>query len=266
MIGIVIADVLRRLDRERRASGEPSPRGAVVREHSPDGSECRIVYSHCTADESEDVIRDEISRAESGDYNLEWKVYGHDAPPNLGDRLLAAGFEPDALESLLVLPVNEEALAVFDAPMCEIKRVHDAQGLNDVADIARETGRTNVEEEKHRLALVLRDTPDELSVHVAYIDGEPVACGRMHLKENSGFAELAGGRTKTTHRNRGLFTALVAARLREALARNRTHVFVDALPTSEPILRKKGFQFVTHTQPFFYDRRPELGAAAGHND
>lgn len=255
MRGIVTADVLMSLDRERRATGEPSPGGGVVREQSPDGSECRIVYSHCAAEEIEDVIRDEISRAESGDYTLEWKVYGHDAPPNLGDCLLAAGFEPDALESLLVLPVNEEALAVFDVPAYEIKRVHDAEGLNDIADIAREIGRTNVEEEKHRLALVLRDTPDELTVHVAYVDGEPVACGRTYFKENSDFAELAGGRTKTTHRNRGLFTALVAARLREALARNCTYVFIDALPTSEPILRKRGFQFVTHTQPFVYEHR-----------
>lgn len=247
------AHILRSLDRERRSAGEPSLCGGIVREHSPDGSECRIVYSHCTAEEIEDVIRDEILRAESGDYTLEWKVYGHDAPHNLGDCLLAAGFEPDALESLLVLPVNEEALAAFDAPAYEIKRIHDAEGLNDVADIAREIGRTNVEEEKHRLASVLGDTPDELSVHVAYVDGEPVACGRIHFKETSGFAELAGGRTKTTHRNRGLFIALVAARLREALVRNRTPVFVDALPTSEPILRKRGFQFVTHTQPFVYE-------------
>ncbi len=40
------------------------------------------------------------------------------------------------------------------------------------------------------------------------------------------------------------------------MARNRTHAFVDALPTSEPILLKRGFQFVTHTQPFMYEPVP----------
>ncbi len=245
-------DILMRLDRERRAAGEPSPRGGVVREPSPDGAECRIVYSSCTAEEIQGVIRDEIARAESGDYTLEWKVYGHDGPRNLGACLLAAGFEAEPLESVLVSPANAGALAAFDAPAYEIKRIHDCEGLDDVADISRQIGRTNVEEEKHRLALALRDTPNELSVHVAYVDGEPVACGRIYFREGSEFAELAGGRTKTTHRNRGLFTALVAARLREALARNRTHVLVDALPTSEPLLQKRGFQLVTHTQPFVY--------------
>jgi hypothetical protein len=252
---IVTADILSRLDRDRRASGELSARRNVVREFSPAGSACRIVHSNCTADEIEIVIRDEISRADARNYTLEWKVYGHDGPPNLRDSLLAAGFEPGDLESLLVLPVNETTVAAFDAPAYEIKRVREAEGLNHVADISREIGRTNVEEEKHRLATILRDGPDGMSVHVAYVDGEPAACGRINFGENSDFAELAGGRTKTIHRNRGLFTALVASRLREALERGRTHVFVDALPTSEPILTKRGFEFLTHTQPFVYEPR-----------
>lgn len=248
-----MANILAMLDRERRCSGEPSACGRIVREHSPHGAECRIIHSHCTVEEIDDDIRGEIARAALGGYTLEWKVYGHDVPSDLGERLLAAGFAADPPERVLVLPVTEEALVSFDTDAYEIRRLHDAAGLDDVAEIAREIGRTNVEEEKRRLASALRETPNELSIYVAYVDGEPVSSGRINLKQGSAVAELAGGRTKTTHRNRGLFTALVAARLREALARKRTHVFVDALPTSEPILRKKGFQFVTHTQPFIYD-------------
>lgn len=255
MDAIMTADLLSRFDRDRRASGKLSARGNVVREFSPAESMCRIVHSNCTADEIANIIRDEISRAVAHNYALEWKVYGHDGPPNLRDSLLAAGLEPGDLESLLVLPVNRTTVAAFDAPAYEIKRVRDAEGLNDVADISREIGRRNVDEEKRQLAAILRDDIDKMSVHVAYVDGEPAACGRINFGENSDFAELAGGRTKTVHRNRGLFTALVASRLREALERSRTHVFVDALPTSEPILTKRGFEFLTHTQPFVYEPR-----------
>lgn len=246
-------EILTLLDHDRQSAGQWSARGRIVREHSADGAECRIIYARCTAEELDDVIRGEIAACRIGRYSLEWKVYGHDRPSDLGDRLLTAGFRADPVESVMVLPLNEEALAAFAAPVYEIRRIHEPEGLDDVAEIAREIGRTNVEEEKRRLASVLRQTPDELSVHVAYIGGAPVASGRIHFKEGSNVAELAGGRTRTTHRNQGLFTALVAARLREALARQRTHVFVDALPTSEPILRKKGFQLVTHTRPFIYD-------------
>ncbi len=35
-------------------------------------------------------------------YTLEWKVYGHDGPANLVESLLAAGFEPDDEEQVLV--------------------------------------------------------------------------------------------------------------------------------------------------------------------
>ena len=227
-------------------------RGKVGREYSPDRSECIIVYSNSTAEELDEVIRDEISLVVAQKYALEWKVYGHDTPPNVKERLLAAGFEPRPEESLLFLRVNEEVLAAFCAPTYDIRRIHDVEGLDDVATISREIGHTNVAEEKSRLALILDDTPDRMSVYVAYVDGEAVSCGRVHFKDSSEFAELAGGRTKTTHRNRGIYTALVAARLREALERDCKYILVDTLPTSEPILRKKGFQFLTRTQPFVY--------------
>ena len=155
----------------------------------------------------------------------------------------------------MVLLAKEEALAAFQAPAYDLKHIDDLAGLDDVAAISREIGRANVDDEKRRLALTLREAPDRMSVYVAYIDGEAVACGRIHFKENSEFAELCGGRTKTTHRNQGLYTALIATRLKEALERNRKYIVVDALPTSETLLRRRGFQFVTHTQPFVYRTR-----------
>ena len=247
------ADLLDLLDRARRASGHAATSGGVVRETSPDGRACRIVYAHCAADEVAGVVRDEVARAEANGYVLEWKLYGHDGPPGLADSLLAAGFRPDDPESVLVLPLTAATLAAFDAPAYERRRVDDAA---DVAEISREIGRGDVEEERRRLTAALRAAPDELSIHVAYVDGEPVACGRIHFPRDSDLAELAGGRTKTTHRRQGFFTALVAARLREAAARNRTHVSVDALPTSEPLLRRRGFRLVTGTRPYVYTPTP----------
>lgn len=255
--------ILKRLDFERHVAGEKSTQGDVVRELLPDGSGCVIVYSRCAPEEIEEAIRNEIALAEARRYTLEWKFYGHDTPLDLKDRLLAADFVPEPVESLMALPVNEQTLAAFDAPVYDIKRIHDPKGLEDVAAISREVGRTNVEVEINRLALTLQSTPDQMSVYVAYIDGEPAACGRIEFKESSEFAYLFGGQTRTTHRNRGLYTALVAARLREAIERNRKYLLVDALPTSEPILGKRSFQFVTYTQPFVYRPRSMVILACG---
>ncbi len=131
----------------------------------------------------------------------------------------------------------------------EIQRVDDERGLGDVAEISRDIGRQNVEAETRRLAGILRNTPDQMTIHLLRFHGEPVSCGRTHYAEGSEFAELAGGRTKSAYRRRGFFSALVRQRLAEASARGRTHALVDALPTSEPILRRLGFTFLTSTRP-----------------
>nr|WP_272919157.1 GNAT family N-acetyltransferase [Streptomyces sp. SID8352] len=99
----------------------------------------------------------------------------------------------------------------------------------------------------------MRHAPETLSIHIAYIDGEPASCGRAYFRRGGSYAELAGGRTVPEHRRQGLFTALVGSRLRQARERGRTHVFVDALPTSEPTLRKLSFEVVTWTRPFVYE-------------
>ncbi len=248
-----MSDALHILDRERRAAGPASDPGGVVREWSPDGLECRIVFSQCPAAQLADVLREERNRADAGGYGLEWKVYGHDGPPGLIQGLRDAGFEAGAEERVLVLELDDTALRAFGPPAGEIRIVHDAAGLADVAAISRQIGRRNVEAETQRLAGMLADNAGAVSIHVAYVDGEPASCGRIHYGKTPGVAELTGGRTVTTQRRRGLFTALVGSRLREAASRGCTHVFVDALPTSEPILTKLGFRSVTSTQPYTYE-------------
>src|SRR3954454_5836490 len=112
-----------------------------------------------------------MARARTGKYRLELKGYGHDQPPDLKERLVAAGFVPELVEAMMILPLTDEALRAFAAPAYDIRRVHDAQGLDHVAQIAREIGRTNVEWETRRLAHTLARTPSLMSVHVAYLDG-----------------------------------------------------------------------------------------------
>jgi hypothetical protein len=256
--------LLERLDYDRWALAE---HGNVAREYSPDRSECRIIQAKATSAEIAAVIAAEKALADQHRYKLEWKVYGHDGPANLVESLLAAGFEPEEEESLLVLPLATLSCSAKDAsdlpPGTEIVRVQDELGLEGVAEISREIGRREVEAEIHRLAAILRDTPSAMSVHILRLAGEPVSCGRVHYPPNSEFAELAGGRTKTMHRRKGFFSALVWHRLIEAAACGRTDVLVDALPTSEPLLRRFGFMFLTHTRPFIYEPSPSRSIALG---
>jgi hypothetical protein len=247
------SDLLEILDGERRLSGRSSDRSGVVREWSPDNSECRIVFSDLSPSRLTDVVRDEQTRARADGYALEWKVYGHDPSLGLAETLTAAGFEPGETETVLALRLDDTAQFRFERSPYETRIVHDEAGLADVAAISLQVGRSQTEAEKRRLRAILHDRPDSLSIHIAYIDNKPVSCGRIHYGHTPGVAELAGGRTVTTHRRQGLFTAIVAARLREGAARGCRYVFVDALPTSEPILTRLGFAALTTTQPFHLD-------------
>ena len=111
-----IAEIQSGLDADRQFMGEPSTQSRVVREYSPDGLECTIIYSNCPENEIGAAIQNEVSLAESHRYTLEWKVYGHDHPESLTEHLLAAGFEPEPRESVLVLPVTEASFSRFCCP------------------------------------------------------------------------------------------------------------------------------------------------------
>jgi hypothetical protein len=177
-------------------------------------------------------------------------LYGHDRPPSLGECLLAAGFEADEREAFLVFSASEESLKRFGDAHHDIRPVTNEEGLRDYQTITEEVRGQSSAKEIEYYRFLLENHPDNMSVYVAYVDGEPAACGRTYFHPDSKFAGLYGGQTRERFRKRGLFTEVVAVRLREAFRRGIVYVSVDALPTSEPILRKRGFEFVTYTQPF----------------
>jgi N-acetylglutamate synthase-like GNAT family acetyltransferase len=240
--------LLRVLDASRRACAPLSE--PIVREWSHDRASCRILLAELTPPRVADAVAEERAMALAGGYASEWKVYSHDQVPGLADALLAAGYTAGDPETVLGMELENIAWRPFTRSSVDVRAVRDEAGLADVATISRAIGRRRVDEEMRELGSVLRERPDALSIYMAYAGGEPVSCGRLHYGQAPAVAELAGGRTIATHRNKGYFTAVVAARLREAAERGCRYVFVDALPTSVAILRKLGFTAVTTTQPF----------------
>jgi hypothetical protein len=260
-------ELLRLLDHERMTDNPGAHRIAemgVVREVSEGGKSCEIVYSSCTETEVDAVIQHQIQSARSAGYELEWKVYGHDQPHCLGERLTAAGFEAGDTEAFMAFRADDESMERFagsgaaaspPSPTsggADIKQLRTRQDLEDYRKIREEGAGSSCADEVERYASILENDPKSMSLYAAYVDGEPAACGRIYFVERSGFAYLYGGNTRERFRRRGLFTQVVAARIHEAQSRGIANIFVDALPTSEPILSKRGFEILTHTQPFFF--------------
>lgn len=207
--------------------------------------------------EVDGAIRSLVERARRDAEPVVWCMYGHHRPSDLPDRLEAAGFVPEPREQFMVLDVDEAAIDRFAECKAQVVRITGDPGLRAVARVLEDTGRPQVDRDIQRLAEVLARAPAQMSVYVAFVDGVPAACGRIHYDElMPGMADLSGGRTRPAFRNRGLYLGLVRARLREALGRGYSQVAVDVLPTSAPHLRRRGFEPVTWKQEFVYAPSP----------
>jgi GNAT superfamily N-acetyltransferase len=170
--------------------------------------------------------------------HVEWKYYSHDGP-ELRERLLAAGLEPEDEETVVVA----EAASIAPPPAdIELRLATD-----EFVELAeRVFGRS------HGSGL-----PERTVAVVAIVDGEPVSGGRVDFEEGVEFAGLFGGITLPEYRRRGLYRATVAKRAELAREGGYRWLYSDALPTSRPILERLGFAPLTTTTPFV------IPAAAG---
>lgn len=228
-----------------------------------------LLYTHLDAAKVEQVITAEIAYFESIGHNFEWKAYSHDSPPDLVERLRARGFEIEDEETILVLDMNDikpdqkvsESLLPplpvqregegLKAPLThDIRRIHDPAEVDAlVAMEAVVFGDDDFQPMAQRLKWELRQYPDYISLYAAYVDNVLVASARIYFPAGSRFASLWGGGTLPAYRGRGVYTALVAARAQEALARGRRFLTIDASPMSRPIVEKLGFVAISTSTP-----------------
>jgi hypothetical protein len=189
---------------------------------------------------------------------FEWKVYSHDGPGDLRDRLARHGFAVGPCEAVLAFDLADRApwLGVGDdddddegAGRDSVSRV-DRPELVDVFRRTAESAFGTDHGTAGQLAAALAAGSDQHRGYVAYAqDGTPAAVGRLYTHPRSAFAGLYGGGTVPAHRGQGLYRAVVAARARDAVAAGARYLIVDALPTSRPILERLGFRRVADTWP-----------------
>ena len=174
-----------------------------------------------------------IARLRAHEGYREWKYYEHDGP-ELAAQLRAAGLVPDEEETVVVAAASSLA-----PPPPELDLRIDADAFVDLH--RRVFGRGHDVE------------PESVPV-VAFVDGQPVSAGRIDFEGTGVFAGLFGGATLPEFRGRGLYRATVAKRAELARERGVPWLYVDALPTSRPILERLGFVKLTTTTPFVIPR------------
>lgn len=185
--------------------------------------------------------------------SLEWKVRHHDEQPLLHERLLAAGFEAGADETIMMGEaaalaagdVRHEVVAVGERgdALADLQRIHDLQ-LASLPQMRRE-----------RPAVVPAVVPAMFFVAAGE---QVVGAGRIETIPGNPVAFLYGGVVHPDHRGRGIYRALLVRRAHVALERGCEFISSDCTEYSRPILAASGLRAVSTTAPYVLtaDRLP----------
>ncbi|HZL38034.1 MAG TPA: GNAT family N-acetyltransferase [Tepidisphaeraceae bacterium] len=249
-------ELLQLLDHERRSlarGGEiltllPS----ITRLRSADGSHHNVIFSSLAAADADAAIRQEIEHHQRLGVGFEWKLYSHDRPADLLDRLGRFGFKIGLREVVLIydlsqpLPFSDLAGA---SPPHTVVRVDSPEQVAVYRRVAEQVFGKDYDFTARELADDIRGGLMQHRGYIAYADDRPVSIGRLYTHPQSQFGGLYGGGTLPAYRGQGFYRAMVVARARDAAARGARYLIVDALPTSLPVLERMGFERVAQTWP-----------------
>jgi GNAT superfamily N-acetyltransferase len=212
--------------------------GVTWTDLNPDGSD------------ADAVIAAQIRRFGQLSRPWEWKHYSYDQPPDLADRLRAAGLTAEPTETLLVAEIAELSLDVPPPPGVTLHEIVDEPGVEAMVSVHNAVFGDDHSAVGRSVLAALAQRPVSTVAVLARAGQEPISSGRLEFHLGTEFASLWGGGTLPAWRGRGVFRALVAHRAALAAARGFRYLQVDATADSRPILRRLGFVELATTTPF----------------
>ncbi|MEU4689391.1 GNAT family N-acetyltransferase [Actinoplanes sp. NPDC023714] len=253
--------VLALYDRQMRLDARPDTPttriervGDVVRHVGGDRDWNAVIWSDLDETTAGAAIAGEAAYFREHGWELEWKLYAHDRPADLGERLAAVGFRPDERETLMVAAAGGLRLGVEPPPGVRIMEVTDAAGVELMVAVSEEAFGHAIPWLRPRLLAQLANAPQNTQLLVAMAGDTPVSAARMDLNPGTAFAGLWGGGTHPDWRGKGIYRALVAHRARRAAQLGYAYLQVDASDQSRPILERLGFTALTTTTPYLLGR------------
>ena len=172
---------------------------------------------------------------------FDWVTYTHDEPADLPERLLAAGLVRS--ETGTILAGRSADLAGSGADLADsgtvIRAVTTEADFRRIAELQSRAWGIDASWLVPQLTGQQAGEPGGWTFLVAEDAGRVVSAGWTRYLPGR-FAMLYGGATLPQWQGRGIYRALVTHRVREARARGREWVAVDASADSRPILERLG--------------------------
>jgi predicted N-acetyltransferase YhbS len=222
---------------------------SVTRMRGTAGDWHTVIFSSLSGDNADAVIAEEVAHYRALRVEFEWKVYSHDQPADLLDRLKREGFQIGEREVVLVLDLEHPPAWVDEPPVVRTIRVRTPDDVETYRRITDQVFTQGTDRFASELAKHIQAGSTQHLGHIAFDGDTPASTGRLYTHPRSAFGGLYGGGTIAAHRGRGMYRALVAARARDARELGARYLIVDALPTSRPILERLGFVPLSETWP-----------------
>lgn len=179
---------------------------------------------------------------------VEWKTRSHDLPADIPQRLLAAGFQPEDEETIMIGLAAEQAADPVLPAGVRVRQTADDADMRRIGELQTEVWGQDL----LWLGENLIARKDHLAVFVAEADGQVVSAAWLACKYGKHFGGLWGGSTLAAWRGKGIYRALVRRRAQLALEMGLRYLQVDASADSRPILERLGFTAVTKTTPYVW--------------
>jgi GNAT superfamily N-acetyltransferase len=211
-----------------------------------------VSWIRCRADEADEVIREAQSRVMPRGLPVMWTLDPDTEPANFADYLAALGVHPDprSPEALVMVLPAGASIAPPSVPGLELRdaladmatfRSADAVSAEAFMSISLGDDPAIVAlQERRRLNQLLAGNR---RVILATVHGEPAGSAGLSLYPPVG-GTINGGGVRPQFRGRGVYRAMVAARLEMAREAGVAGVAVWGAHTSAPILARLGFETV----------------------
>jgi N-acetylglutamate synthase-like GNAT family acetyltransferase len=209
-----------------------------------------VTWVRCSPEEADEVIREARAIVAARGLPVNWILDPQTQPADFADHLARHGIGLDGEAAVMVLPIDADLVS----PQVEGLQVHDAlvdpEAFRKADDINSEAFgsvvRSRESQERRRKNQL---SAGNRRLLLATVDGEPAGSAGLTLYPPAG-AIINGGAVLSGFRGRGVYRALIAARLAMAREAGVAGLAVWGGSMSAPILA--GLGFVTVGSRKFY--------------
>ncbi len=214
-----------------------------------------VGLAHLTSEEADARIASVVDTYEQAGRLMGWVVGPTSTPSDLADRLGRHGLYREDSQAMWGMVLEDITRPIAAPPTVRVERSTWAAAAAQVDMMAQSFGFGMTPEAMAAVNRFYTSFGAAGEVYFAYIEGraDPVGWSEVLFHPDGQVMLLGGSATLEEYRHRGIYRAMVAARLRAGAARGCSAALIQAVKTtSAPVCEQLGFRPVCELTVYVY--------------